>query len=243
MTVPTAAFAYATPVSDALGWVVERMASRDGAEVLDDALWSRIGAEHDAVLTRDATGTALLGAGLAMTTRDLARFGAMLAAGGTNGSTEVVDPAVVETIRAGGDPEVFQRGGHYSYLTGYSYRDQWWLPGGPSRPLSAWGIYGQVLWVEPRRRGRHRLPLRRAAPERGARPRPGRAVPGAGRSLRVVGLTRPTRTKLPLRGGGAGRARRGGGRHETSPNRRAAAHPMTAAMITMGQPRTGRRGS
>ena len=23
------------------------------------------------------------------------------------------------------------------------------MPGGPTRPMSAWGIHGQVLWVDP----------------------------------------------------------------------------------------------
>src|SRR6185503_19057923 len=66
-------FAYATPVSDVLGWLLERADGRDGAEALEHDIWSKIGAEHDARLGRDAAGTALMGAGLAMTTRDLAR--------------------------------------------------------------------------------------------------------------------------------------------------------------------------
>ena len=144
------AFAYATPVSDALGWLLERADGRDGAEPLQE-LWRHVGPEDEARLTRDPAGTPLMGAGLAMTTRDLARFGALLsdviAGGAPDGCT--LDRTVLETIRDGGDPEVFQRGGHYAYLDGYSYRDQWWLPGGPSRPLSAWGIHGQVLWVDP----------------------------------------------------------------------------------------------
>jgi CubicO group peptidase (beta-lactamase class C family) len=142
-------FAYATPVSDVLGWLLERADGRDGADGLAHDIWSKLGAERDARLGRDAAGTALMGAGLAMTTRDLARFGAVLAAGGAGPFGQVVDPSVIESIRDGGDPEAFQRSGHYGYLAGYSYRDQWWLPGGPSRPLSAWGIYGQVLWVDP----------------------------------------------------------------------------------------------
>ena len=56
---------------------------------------------------------------------------------------------MIESIRTGGDPEAFQRGGRYGYLAGYTYRDQWWMPGGPGRALSAWGIHGQLLWVEP----------------------------------------------------------------------------------------------
>jgi CubicO group peptidase (beta-lactamase class C family) len=154
-------FTYATPVTDALGWVLERVTGTGYADLLGAALWSRLGAEHDAVLSLDPTGTPLAGGGLALTTRDLARFGLLLAEGGTRrdltgpdaagagGAAEPTVPApVIETIRDGGDPAAFARG-HYDDLTGYTYRDQWWLPGGSSRPLSAWGIHGQLLWVEP----------------------------------------------------------------------------------------------
>ena len=61
----------------------------------------------------------------------------------------LISRAALDAIRTGGDPEAFARTDHYGYLTGYTYRDQWWLPGGPGRPLSAWGIHGQVLWIEP----------------------------------------------------------------------------------------------
>ena len=163
------AFAYATPVTDTLGWLLERADDRDGGDGLA-ALWAEVGAEHDALLTRDPEGTALMGAGLAMTTRDLARFGVLLsdAIAGRAPADTALDGAVLDTIRDSGDPDAFQRGGHYAYLEGYSYRDQWWLPGGSSRPLSAWGIHGQVLWIDPDAERRDRLPLRRTAAERAA---------------------------------------------------------------------------
>jgi CubicO group peptidase (beta-lactamase class C family) len=136
------AFAYATPLTDVLGWVVERVRGRPYAELLHDAIWAHAGAAHDATLALAPDGTPVLGAGLAMTTRDLARAGLLWAEG------RHLPAAVIESMRVG-DAEAFARGGHYAYLTGYAYRDQWWLPGGPARPLSAWGIYGQLLWVEP----------------------------------------------------------------------------------------------
>jgi CubicO group peptidase (beta-lactamase class C family) len=135
-----------------LGWLLERATGRSYPEHLREVIWSRIGAEHDARLSLDPEGTPTLGAGLAVTTRDLARFGLMLSEQvrtTDHPDRAVVPAAVLEDIRDGGDREVFLRGGQYDYLTGYSYHDQWWLPGGPGRPLSAWGIHGQVLWVDP----------------------------------------------------------------------------------------------
>jgi len=142
-------FAYATPVTDVLGWLLESATQHPYAELLTEQLWSHIGAEHDAVLAFDPAGTPMMGAGLAMTTRDLARFGLLVAEQGRPGVDEIVPVSVLDAIRNGGDEATFQRGGEYGYLTGYSYRDQWWMPGGASRPMSAWGIHGQVLWVEP----------------------------------------------------------------------------------------------
>ena len=155
------AFAYATPTTDVLGWALERARSRPYAELLG-ALWAQVGPEHEAAVTRAPDGTPLLGVGLLATTRDLARAGLALVeaaaggapageggVGGEPAGGAIVPPAVAETIRAGGDPDVFRAGGRYAYMTGYSYRDQWWMPGGPNRPLSAWGIHGQLLWIDP----------------------------------------------------------------------------------------------
>ncbi len=144
-------FAYATPCTDVLDWLVERATGERYPERLTRAVWARVGAEHDGRLSLDPVGTPTAGAGLAVTTRDLARFGLMLSeqdrADAPTAGT--VPAAVVDDIRDGGDPEVFLAGGQYDYMAGYSYRNQWWMPGGPSRPMSAWGIHGQVLWVDP----------------------------------------------------------------------------------------------
>lgn len=141
-------FAYATPVTDALAWLLERTAGRPYAELLRDGLWAHVGAEEGASLLVDPEGTPLAGGGLQMTTRDLARVGQLLVDATGEGAASVVPASVVEAIRAGGDRAAFERS-HYAHLTGYTYRDQWWLPPGPSRPMSAWGIHGQVLWVDP----------------------------------------------------------------------------------------------
>jgi CubicO group peptidase (beta-lactamase class C family) len=145
-------FTYATPVSDVLGWLLEQAHGRSYAELLGASIWTPLGAERDAVLSLDPAGTPLMGAGLSMTTRDLARFGILLdecQRGGPRAADGPIPPEVIDSMRAGSDPEVFARDGHYAYYTGYSYRDQWWVPGDAHRSLSAWGIHGQLLWVDP----------------------------------------------------------------------------------------------
>jgi CubicO group peptidase (beta-lactamase class C family) len=136
------AFSYATPKTEVLGWLLERAQGAGYVELLT-GLWDGVGAEHAASLGRTAAGVPMLGAGLATTTRDLARAGLMLA------ERRHVPAPVIASMRAGGDPDAFVRGVTYSYLEGYAYGDQWWLPPGVHRPLSAWGIYGQLLWIDP----------------------------------------------------------------------------------------------
>ena len=113
------------------------------------------------MLSLDPAGTPVCGGGLAVTTRDLARFGLVLAEGGRRGDDQNVPIEVIETIRAGGDPDVFQAGGTYDYLAGYSYRDQWWMPGGsrigPCRPGASMarccGSIPMPSWWWPATRG------------------------------------------------------------------------------------------
>ncbi len=64
----------------------------------------------------------MCGGGLAVTTRDQARFGLVLAEGGRIGDDQVVPVDVIQSIRAGGDPGVFQRGGKYGYLAASTFR-------------------------------------------------------------------------------------------------------------------------
>lgn len=135
-------FAYATPVTEALGWILERT----GGPYIDqfqERIWTHVGAEHGATLSIAAGGTPMLAAGLSMTTRDLARAGLVLAEG------RLVPAEVVTAMRTGGDRATFARSEHYAYFANYAYRDQWWLPAAPTRPLSAQGIHGQLLWVDP----------------------------------------------------------------------------------------------
>jgi len=143
------AFQYATPVAETAGWLVERAFDAPYVDVLAARLWNRLGSEQDAVIGLDPSGQPISGGGLATTIGDLARFGQMLCDGGAVGADQVVPSRVVDLMRSGGDTAVFARCQRYAHLTGYAYGNQWWLPANSGRALSAWGIHGQLLWVDP----------------------------------------------------------------------------------------------
>lgn len=143
-----AAFAYKTVNTDALGWVIARVTGRNVAELLSERIWSRLGAEQDAYLTVDATGTPFAGGGLNTGLRDLARFGEMLRQNGRFNGQQIVPKAVVDDIRRGGSREAFAQAG-YSLLPGWSYRNMWWVTHQPDSAFMARGVHGQRIYVNP----------------------------------------------------------------------------------------------
>ncbi|PZQ55982.1 MAG: 6-aminohexanoate hydrolase, partial [Phenylobacterium zucineum] len=96
----------------------------------------------------DSTGFALCGAGLNVTTRDLARFGEMMRLGGAFNGQQIVPQAVVADIAGGARQADFAKAG-YATLPGWSYRNQWWVSHDEFGAYSARGIHGQVCYVAP----------------------------------------------------------------------------------------------
>jgi CubicO group peptidase (beta-lactamase class C family) len=142
------AFAYKTVNTEVLCWIMHRASGIPLAELLSRHLWSRLGCEEDAYLSVDSTGTAMGGAGLAATLRDMARFGETLRCDGACGDRQVIPAAVVADIRRGGDPHKFATAG-YTLLSGFSYRDMWWVTHNEHGAFEARGIHGQRLYVAP----------------------------------------------------------------------------------------------
>lgn len=70
----------------------------------------------------------------------------MLNEGVVNGK-RLFPAAVVQKIRAGGDPAKF--GTAYPALTGGSYTTMWWIYPGNDEVFAARGVHGQTIYVNP----------------------------------------------------------------------------------------------
>jgi len=81
-------WAYTSSNTVVIGEIVSRVAGKSLAEVISDLIWSRIGAERDAMLTVNERGFPMSGAGMAATLRDVARFGLAFTKNGAAGSIE-----------------------------------------------------------------------------------------------------------------------------------------------------------
>ncbi|MHA6195426.1 serine hydrolase domain-containing protein [Pseudomonas wadenswilerensis] len=143
------AFHYRTANADALGWVIARASGKNVAQLLSERIWSKLGAEQDAYMTVDSTGTPFAGGGLNAGLRDLARFGEMIRDDGRYNGQQVLPKAAIDDIRQGGSREAFVNAG-YPLLKGWSYRDMWWHSHNEHGAFMARGVFGQSLYIDPK---------------------------------------------------------------------------------------------
>lgn len=142
------AFHYRTANTDALGWVLARVSGGNVADLLSERIWRRLGAEQDAYMSVDSTGTPFAGGGLNAGLRDLARFGQMMLQQGQYNGQQILPRSVVADIRNGGSQVDFAKAG-YSQLTGWSYRNMWWVSHNAHGAYMARGVHGQALYIDP----------------------------------------------------------------------------------------------
>ncbi len=142
------AFAYKTVNTDVLGWILARVTGLSVAELLSERIWSRVGAEQDGYFSVDSIGVPFAGGGFNCGLRDLARVGELLRLDGVIDGRRVVPEEVAVDIRRGGDPDHFARGTH-AHLSGWSYRNMWWVTHNPHGAFMARGVHGQALYVDP----------------------------------------------------------------------------------------------
>jgi len=142
------AFGYRTINTDALGWIISRVAGKNIAHLLSERIWSKMGAEQDGYMTVDGKGTPFAGGGLSAGLRDLGRIGLLMLSGGEINVQRLFPKAVVENIRAGGKKSAFAKAG-YKLLAGGSYRSMWWVFHNKHGGFAARGVHGQTIYVDP----------------------------------------------------------------------------------------------
>jgi CubicO group peptidase (beta-lactamase class C family) len=143
------AFTYCSPNTEVLGWLIARVTGKRPEVVLQERIWSRLGAEADAFIALDPSGAAVASGGLNCRLRDLARFGEMIRLQGRFNGQQIVPAAVIADIRQGGSREAFVPAG-YKTLPGWSYRKQWWISHDDHDAFMARGIHGQAIYIDPK---------------------------------------------------------------------------------------------
>ena len=138
---PGSKWVYKTSETNLVGVLVMAATGKPLADYLSEKIWRPYGMARDAEWMLDDIGHEQGGCCLAMTLRDLGRFGQFILDGARIGNASVVtDTWLPEATRAHvstGSPG-----------SGYGY--QWWAR--PDGAFEGRGIYGQTLHIDPKRR-------------------------------------------------------------------------------------------
>ena len=124
-----------------LAMVLRAVTGKDMPALMEETLWSKLGAEDDATYLTDGYGVAFALGGLNMRSRDYARFGQMILDNGQANGRQVI-PAdwVAASTKSAAPPAA-----NTADRMGYGY--QWWLPVNAVDEFYAIGIYGQYIYV------------------------------------------------------------------------------------------------
>jgi CubicO group peptidase (beta-lactamase class C family) len=138
---PGTKWVYKTAETNLVGVLVMAATGKPLADYLSEKIWRPYGMERDAEWMLDDIGHEQGGCCLAMTLRDLGRFGQFVLDGARIGNASVVTGTwLQEATRA-----------HVSTgSAGSGYGYQWWAR--PDGAFEGRGIYGQTLHIDPQRR-------------------------------------------------------------------------------------------
>jgi CubicO group peptidase (beta-lactamase class C family) len=131
---------YASVNTMVLAWLAEEATGKRFPELLSETIWSRMGAEADALVTVNSRGHSTVHGGIVATLRDVARFGLLFTRGRGRG---VVSESYLAKIAERGRPELLDAGEdvrHATYQWDRVYRDGSLFKG---------GFGGQGLYVSP----------------------------------------------------------------------------------------------
>ena len=144
-------FVYNSPQVDVLGWAVTNVTKKPLDRSVGEEIWAKLGTECEGYYFLDGGGAPSATGGMVICARDMARFGQMILNGGHFGGRQIVPDSVITKIQTLGDKAAFAKGSHADVYPNGAYRDFWWLTNDDDGAFMAKGIFGQYIYVNPRR--------------------------------------------------------------------------------------------
>lgn len=146
-------FFYSPANTEIVAWSISRAYQRNWQEVLAEKLWSRLGAERDALVIVDPAGHGFATAGAGAALRDLARLGLMIEGDGYFFDRQIVPRSWIRRTIAGNDG-VRRAMNDEEELTRFGkavfYHNQFRVLNSSGGELLASGGLGQMIYVNQR---------------------------------------------------------------------------------------------
>lgn len=143
-------FEYRSCETDVLGWICEVAGGRRMPELMSELLWSRLGAQCDATIAVDASGTGFFDGGVSACLTDMIRFGSLFLRDGVSLTGQQVVPAawIADTLDGGPDSRAaFAASPDDTEMPGGMYRNQMWFPYPGNDVVLCQGMCGQMIYI------------------------------------------------------------------------------------------------
>lgn len=146
---PGAAFDYNSSNADLLGWLVARISGETLQDYVQQHLWAKLGAEHDAYMAVDRALIPVATAGMNTTLRDAARFGMMIRDRGEFAGKQVIPAEWIDTSLQVSDKVAANMAANAKYgeEPWAAYHNMWWILDADKGEYCAVGIHGQVIYI------------------------------------------------------------------------------------------------
>lgn len=136
--------------TEILGEVITNAVGCSLAEYMEEKLWKKLDAGHDAYWTLSG-GKELAMGGLSVSLRDYARFARLYLNEGNYNGEQILDGEWVRDSLDASAP-YSRPGANQDEYNAIGYGYQWWIPEGEEGEFMAIGVYGQWIYVNPAKR-------------------------------------------------------------------------------------------
>ena len=149
---PGEAFDYNSSNADLLGWLIARISGQSFQDYVQQHIWSRLGAEHDAFIAVDRAYMPVVTGGMNTTLRDAARFGMMIRDRGQVRGEQVIPADWVDATLQIDDQLRANMAANpkYSDDPWLAYHNMWWVLDDEMEEYCAVGVHGQVIYINRR---------------------------------------------------------------------------------------------
>lgn len=146
---PGGAFDYNSSNADVLGWLIARISGQSLQAFIQQNLWAKLGAEHDAYLVVDRALVPVATGGMNTTLRDAARFGMMIRDRGEFSGSQVIPASWVDATLSVGEQlkSNMATNPKYGEEPWSAYHNMWWILDEQAGEYCAVGIHGQVIYI------------------------------------------------------------------------------------------------
>lgn len=148
---PGSAFSYNSCLANVLGMALEHVYERGLAEIFEEKLYGRVGAESDAHFNTDPQGFPIVEGQMNLTLQDFARCAYPIANGGKSLTGEqLLTPGFIDGISMLDAParQAYQALEPDTVFPTGQYKDQFWGLDTDQRQFAMLGIHGQFAWFD-----------------------------------------------------------------------------------------------